>query len=85
MRIRTDRLTWRDVDGDIVALDLETSTYFSANGTASVLLRALTDGATKEDLVGLIVKDFRVDDATAAADVDAFIQSLQELDLLDVD
>lgn len=83
MQIRSDRLTWREIDGEIVALDLTTSTYFTANTTASTLLRRLVDGAERDDLVSALVDEFDVDAAKAADDVDGFLDVLDDHGLLE--
>ncbi|MBQ6553910.1 MAG: PqqD family protein, partial [Firmicutes bacterium] len=45
--------------------------------------RALEDGASKEELVKKLTAEYEVDDATASADIDAFIARLREASLLD--
>ena len=85
MRLRGDRLSWREIDDEIVALDLESSVYFTANSTASVLIRRLATGAERGELVSALVDEFDVDDATATAGVDALLQDLDERGLLDRD
>lgn len=83
MHIRSDRLTWRDIDGEIVALDLISSTYFTANATGSTILRALADGAEHEHLVKALVDAFEVDAEQATKDVDAFLELLDSHGLLE--
>lgn len=86
MRIRTERLTWREIDDELVALDLEQSTYFTANATAAVLMKGLADGGVSvEDLVDLLLHHFDVEPERARVDVDAFLAELEKDDLLDLD
>lgn len=83
MRLRGDRLSWREIDDEIVALDLETSTYFTANATASTVIRRLSTGAETSDLVVALVEEFDVDDATATSGVEAILRDLDQMGLLE--
>ncbi len=79
-----DSATWRELDGEIVALDTRASIYFAIGGFGTALWPLLVSGATKRDLVMEITSTF--DDAPgerAAADVDEFISSLFELGLIE--
>jgi hypothetical protein len=76
--------TWRELDGEIVALDTKESIYFAIGGFGTTLWPLLVSGATKQDLVMQITSTF--DDAPAeqaAGDVDEFISSLFELGLIE--
>lgn len=81
-RLRVDRVAWAELDGDVVALDLETSAYFTLNASGSLLLRRLELGATLEDLAGELVAHFAVDMATARRDAAAFLAALDARQLL---
>ena len=83
IRLRGDGLEWRDIEGEIVVLDLDSSTYLSINRTGAALWPQLISGATKEELVARLVEAFDVDEAAAAHDLDTFLGSLGELSLLE--
>lgn len=83
LRIRAEGVTWADVEGEVVGLDLQAQTYFSANGTGTALWPLLVRGATRAELTDELVARFEVDRAQAATDVDAYVASLGELGLLD--
>ncbi len=79
-----DATTWRELDGEIVALDTKASIHFAIRGFGTTLWPLLVSGATKRDLVMEITSTF--DDAPpeqAAGDVDEFITSLSELGLIE--
>ena len=85
MRLRNERLTWREIDGEIVALDLETSSYFNCNQSASVLLKRLAEAeTTEEQLIDLLLDEFDVDPERASTDVREFLGTLDEQGLLDI-
>lgn len=84
MRIKSERLAWREIDGELVALDLDRSTYFTANDTASALIKCLAEGSrSKAELVQLLLDGFEVDGETARIDVDRFVDFLDAQGLLE--
>lgn len=84
MHLRTDAISWRDVDADVVVLDERTWQYVHLNATASVLWRALAadGGASEEHLRALLVEQFPAAAATAADDVAAFLADLRTREYL---
>ncbi len=82
LRLRPEALQWREIEGEVVAVDLETSSYLGANESGAVLWRALATGATREELAALLVAEFEIDAEQAARDTDTFIDQLRENDLL---
>ena len=82
LRINEDAVEWREVEGEVVALDVARSEYVAINETGTVLWRVLQAGATRDDLVSELVQAFEVDAETAARDVDAFLAALSERNLL---
>lgn len=83
LKLRGEGLSWREIDDEVVALDMETATYLSANASGRLLWRALAAGATREELVSCLVDEFEIDAERAAADVDTFIAELSERGLLE--
>lgn len=84
LRLNETALSWREVDGEIIALQHTSSEYLSTNGTGALLWKSLAEGASREDLIGLIVDEFGIDKGRAAADTDAFLDALAEQGLLAV-
>ena len=83
IRLRGEKLEWREIEGEIVALDGRASEYIAVNRTGAALWPDLLAGATREDLVARLVESFDVEEATAGRDVDAFLDVLRERDLLE--
>jgi hypothetical protein len=82
MRLRTSDVEWREIEGEVVALDLKTSRYLATNRSGAHLWNALVDGATREDLIQLLVAAFAIPTDQAASDTDAFVAMLTEQELL---
>lgn len=82
LRLRAEELSWRQIDAEIVAVDVSKSTYLSANESGAVLWSLLVDGATRVELTTALQERYGIDRARAEADVDAFVDSLESRGLL---
>jgi len=82
LRLRDTDLDWREVEGELVALDLRESRYLAVNPTGKQLWSALVDGATRVELVDRLVDAFEIERSQAEADTDAFLGDLESRGLL---
>jgi hypothetical protein len=82
LHLRNDNLSWRELDGEIVAFDGGKSVYVATNKTGTRLWQALAAGATRDQLVADLVATFDVSEDQAAADVDRFVADLRANGLL---
>ena len=82
LKLRDADLHWREVDGEIIALEGRGSTYVAANGAGTLLWRALAAGTTREALVDELVRAYGIDRDQAAADTDRFLAELAAQGLL---
>ena len=83
LRLRETDLHWREIDGEVIALEARGSTYLAANGAGTVLWRALIDGSTRERLADELVRAYGIERAQAVEDADRFVDALIEQGLLD--
>jgi coenzyme PQQ synthesis protein D (PqqD) len=83
LRLRSGAAEWREVDGEVIALDRSAAEYLAGNVTATIIWRALAEGTTRTGLISSLSERFDIDEIRAAADVDAFLQELRARDLLD--
>lgn len=83
LRLRADLLDWRAVDGEVVALDLQRSTYLGSNHAGGLLWQALAEGTTRAALTDLLVTTYSLPVDSASSDVDAFLDELAALGLLE--
>ena len=83
LRLRPDAVAWREVDGEVIALGLESSTYFGTNSSGTVLWRRLAEGTTRAELVSELMTTFGLERAHAQTDVDAFLDDLRGRGLLE--
>lgn len=83
LRLRQEAIEWRDVDGEIVVLDLRTSLYLAVNETGARLWHTIASGATPASLIAVLVGEYGLDEFRARADVEAFLDDLRKQDLLE--
>ena len=84
-RLRTEDLTWQDLEGEVVVLDLRSSTYFLVNGSGARLWELLADAAADTSVPELAAElraVYALPDDVAIAHVEEFLQSLERSGLL---
>jgi hypothetical protein len=74
-RLRQDAI-WRASDGEVIAIDDRLTTYVSTNSAGALLWQQLVDGATPDELTGLLVTTYGIERERAGRDVVAFIADL---------
>lgn len=82
LRLREDDVAWREFGGEGILLDLRSSRYLSANASATLLWRLLDSGTTQAELEAALVAEFAIDERRARDDVERFLTSCRERDLL---
>ena len=83
LRLRRDGLSWRLLDGEVVAVDARGSLYLGANRTGTLLWQRLAAGATRAALVAELVQAFAIEPEAADADVGRFLEQLGDRGMLD--
>lgn len=82
MQLRQDGISWQEIDGELVVLDLERSVYLTTNVSGAFLTKLLVEEHSRDELVARLAEEFGVDDERAGADVDAFVEELSRRGLL---
>jgi hypothetical protein len=82
LRLRDADIVWRSVEDEIVILHRADWQYLTVNETGGLLWMRIVDGATRTELVSLLVSEYGIEEPRARADVDAFVELLSECDLL---
>jgi hypothetical protein len=83
LRLRAHAVDWRELDGEVVALEYERSLYLTANPAGTLLWRQLATGATRSDLVGVLRSTYAVASDVAEHDVDVFVATARAHGLLE--
>jgi hypothetical protein len=82
LRLRDEKLEWREVDGEVVALDGQESEYLGVNRSGASLWPLLAAGTTRDALVEHLCASYGIERARAETDVAAFVESLASKGLL---
>jgi coenzyme PQQ synthesis protein D (PqqD) len=83
VKLRNDRVRWREIDTEVVAVDIDSSTYLSTNGSGALLWLELAQGTTRDALVERLAQAYLIDAGRAEADVDSFLAELRGQGLLE--
>lgn len=82
MRLRTEDVTWQEIDGELVLLDLARSTYLTTNATGAYLAKLLLDETSEEELAASLQQHYSIEADAARSDVRDFLAELGRLQLL---
>lgn len=76
MTIDTEACAWRIVDGQAILLDRQTSEYITLNETATLLWEYLAGSPRRTpELTVFLAERYSLDSATAARDVQEFLEA----------
>ena len=81
-KLRKNGVSWRELDDQIVVLDLESSKYVTVNGAGAIIWPRLVSGASVDELVSELLSVFDIDETTARADTESFLDDLRRRNLL---
>ena len=81
--LKADDLVWRESEGELVVLELTTTTYLSLNGTARQLWLGLVAGLTLNELIESLAQENHISIERARVDTESFLSTLAERDLVD--
>ena len=83
LRLRPDAVHFREVEGEIVAVDVAGGEYLAVNRSGAVLWQALVEGATLAALAKRLEDRFRIDADRAQADAAACVDALDARGILE--
>jgi hypothetical protein len=82
LRLRDTELHWREIDGEVIALEARGSRYMAVNGAGTLLWRSLAAGSTRDGLADELMRVYGIDREQASSDVDRFVAMLDQQGLL---
>ena len=82
LQLRVDDVVWREVEDELIILELSTSVYLSLNGTARHLWEELATGTTIDGLVHVLTDQYGIDSERARGDAESFLSDLTSRSLL---
>ena len=82
MQLRSEDITWQEIDGELVVLDTARSVYLTTNVAGATLTRMLTEERSLDELADALVTEFGIPRETAEADARSFVTDLRDKGLL---
>lgn len=83
MRLRHSDISYQEIDGQLVILDLQSSKYLLINGSGAFLASLMATEQTVDTLSAALVDHYDIDAGQAHDDVMAFTRELEERHLLE--
>jgi hypothetical protein len=75
---RADGLSFTELDGELVCLNLETGEYSGLRDVGQTIWMQLERPRALDELVDHVVSEYDVESGRAAADIEAFLSQLRE-------
>jgi len=72
----------RELDGEVLVLDLKTSLYFGMTGTGARIWRLIEAGQDRAAIVAALAREYGVAADAIEGDVDAFLDDLLDRGLV---
>jgi hypothetical protein len=82
IRLR-EEIVWREIDSEVVVLDLEGSAYFTVSRSGRTLWPLVVGGTSVEELADQLIERFSLEREVAERDVRSFLDSLGREGLLE--
>lgn len=76
-------LTWQDVNGDLVAINVDSGEYHIFNDIGRLIWLAIAEGKNNEEIVKQIIGQYKVKEEKALSDLLYFIDDLTQRKLIE--
>lgn len=84
LKLRDD-VTATSTEYGLVLLDETGGEYWNLNPTGTLVVRTIIEGGTPQQAARMLADEYRVEDATAAADVEELLSQLRSSGLVEVE
>jgi len=80
----SDNVVWRDLDGEIVILNLTSGVYFSVDGVGTRIWILMSEQVATEEIVRQLIAEFDVEEAQLRSDMESLVKDLAGQGLIEV-
>jgi hypothetical protein len=77
-------VVWRDLEDQVVILDVVSNQYFGLSGAGSAIWRSIAEHRSIDETVAQLQQEFDADPAQIRADLEALIKDLEGRGLLKI-
>jgi hypothetical protein len=78
-----NRILYEIIEEEVIALDMQAGTYFSLRNTSAWIWRLLRQPVSLDQIITALTNQYRVDQAIASVDVQAFLVRLKTEGLIE--
>lgn len=71
-------ISWRDINGELVALNVKSGEYFIFNEIGRMVWLAIAGGQDSSETVKKVIDEYEVNEQDASRDVEVFVKALEE-------
>ena len=82
MKLRSEGVSWQEIDGELVILDLQSSKNLTTNRTGAFLARLMSEEQSVDSMTSALVEEYKIDESRARTDAEAFTEALRDKNLL---
>jgi hypothetical protein len=80
----SENVVWRDLDGEIVILNLTSGVYFSVDGVGTRIWILMSEQVAPEEIVRRLMAEFEVEEAQLRSDMESLVKDLAGQGLIEV-
>ena len=74
----SDNITCREVDGEMILLDMDTESFFGLDAVASDIWKHLQQGKTLRETYDVLLRNYNVEPERLKNDLEDFVKNLIE-------
>ena len=78
-------IVWRELDGEVVILNLATGYYYGLEGAGNDIWRLLIEHGSTDKVVEVLAEEYDVDTARLKGDVHALVDDLARKSIVRID
>lgn len=80
--VNTEKIVWRNIDGEAVILNMDTGAYYSLNKTGSLIWALLCEGKALEDIITHLSDTYEIPEKRARTDILSAIDDFKKESLV---
>ena len=85
MKIKiSENVVWRDLEGEIVILNLTSGVYFSVDGVGTRIWILMSQQVAPEEMICTLVREFDVEEPQLRRDLESLVRDLISQGLIEV-
>jgi hypothetical protein len=80
----SENVVWRDLEGEIVILNLTSGVYFSVDGVGTRIWTLMSEQVATDDIVRKLISEFDVEEAQLRSDMESLMRDLASQGLIEI-